>query len=87
MKKVENIKELVDLLNKKYILVAVAISNQKGYYVSQVKNKYIFSSEYLTMKYNKEMFLTLFEEYNFYLVENKEDIIIDQSFDVTTLKQ
>lgn len=87
MKKVENSKELLDLLSKKYILVAVAISNQKGYFVNQVKSKYIFSNEFLTIKYTKQMFLDLIGEYNFYLVESKEQVVINQDFDINTLKQ
>ena len=87
MKKVIDSKEILDLLNKKYILAAVAISNMKGYYVSFVKDKYIFSNANVTYKFNKETFLNTLCEYNFYLIDNKEDISINQSFDITTLKQ
>ncbi|MCH5172368.1 MAG: hypothetical protein J1F31_06045 [Erysipelotrichales bacterium] len=87
MKKIIDKKEILELLNKKYILAAVAISNMKGYYVTLIKGKYVFNSAQVTFKFNKENFIATLDEYNFYLIDSKEEATINQEFDITTLKQ
>lgn len=87
MKRITDKKEIIELLNKKYILAAVATSNMKGYYVALIKNKYVFNNDALSFKLNKDTFIDVIDEYNFYLIESKEDISINQEFDTTTLKQ
>ena len=87
MKRVTDKKEILDLLNKKYILAAVAISNMKGYYVTLIKNKYVFNNPSVSYKFTKDSFIEVLSEYNFYLIDSKEEVSINQEFDVNTLKQ
>ncbi|MCH5180641.1 MAG: hypothetical protein J1F32_05475 [Erysipelotrichales bacterium] len=87
MKKVIDKKEILDLLSKKYILVAVAVSNMKAYYVTLIKNKYVFNNPSVSYKFTKGNFIEVISEYNFYLVDSKEEISINQEFDINTLKQ
>ncbi len=87
MKKINEFDTIIDVLQKNYILAAVAIFNMKAYYVTFVHNKVVFKNEFLTFKLTKEDFFRIFSEYNFYLIEDKKDFKINQEFDKTTLKQ
>lgn len=87
MQKVNTKEEVITLLDKRYILAAISIATNNAFFVSKNKNKITIYNKNLKYVVAVEMFILMFNEYNYYLVDSKDDITINPDFDVLTLKQ
>lgn len=85
MQKVNAKEEVITLLDKRYILAAISIATNNAFYIS--KNKIAIYNTNLKYVVTVEMFISMFNEYNYYLIDSKDDITINPDFDVLTLKQ
>lgn len=79
--------EILELLKKRYILAAISTTCNSGFYVKYLTNKYIFYNTNAKFRFTEEEFLNNLSQYRFYLIEDKNQIEINQNFDVLTLKQ
>lgn len=87
MQKVNTKEEVITLLDKRYILAAISIATNNAFFVFKNKNKITIYNTNLKYVVTVEMFISVFNEYNYYLIDSKDDITINPDFDVLTLKQ
>ena len=79
--------KVIELLNKKYILLAISKSCKLSFRVKLYNNRFIFTNENMTLRFLENEFKNIISQYNFYLINDDEDVIINQEFDPLTLKQ
>lgn len=79
--------KVIELLNKKYILLAVSNSCKLSFRVTLYNHRFIFTNENMTLRFLENEFKSIISQYNFYLINDNEDVIINQEFDPLTLKQ
>jgi len=79
--------KVIELLNKKYILLAISKSCKLSFRVKLYNHRFIFTNENMTLRFLENEFKNIINQYNFYLINDNEDVIINQEFDPLTLKQ
>lgn len=79
--------KVIELLNKKYILLAVSNSCKLSFRVTSYNHRFIFTNENMTLRFLENEFKSIISQYHFYLINDNEDVIINQEFDPLTLKQ
>ena len=79
--------KVIELLNKKYILLAISKSCKLSFRVKLYNYRFIFTNENMTLRFLENEFKNIINQYNFYLINDNEDVIINQEFDPLTLKQ
>ena len=79
--------KVLELLKKKYILLAVSKSCKLSFRTKLVHNRIIFTNENMTLRFLEQEFINILNQYTFYLIVDDNDITINQEFDQLTLKQ